>query len=229
MRGGCFCGEPGGGLGGLDATRVRESLRRLGASQTKVFGADGHHFLLNFPMPEPDVLAFEQRHNIGLPADYRRFLTAIGNGGAGPYYGVFPLGMMDGLGGKLKAWNEANGFIGVLSKTFPHTEAWNDLQGKPSDELAKTDEEEYGRQLDQFEEVYFASSLVDGAIPICHLGCALRIWLVITGSQAGCLWRDGRADCTGLSPLRLANGSPATFSLWYIEWLEEALQKAGLD
>jgi len=200
-------------------------LRCLGAAPTKIFGANGHHFLLNSPLPETDVAAFEQRHNIQLPADYRSFLTSIGNGGAGPFYGVFPLGLVDGLGGKLKAWSEADGFIGVLSKPFPQTEAWNDLRGRLSDELAKTDDEEYWKQLGQFEEGYFASSLVDGAIPICHMGCALRIWLVITGRQAGSLWRDGRADCTGLSPLLLANGSPATFSLWYREWLEEALQK----
>jgi hypothetical protein len=221
--------SPEVGLDTLDPTRVRESLSHLGAAQTKIFGANGHRFLLDSPLAETDVVAFEQRHNIRLPADYRGFLTSIGNGGAGPFYGVFPLGMMDGLGDELKTWSEEDGFVGVLSKPFPHSETSNDLRGKPSAELAETDDEEYWRQVDRFEEVYFASSLVDGALPICHLGCALRIWLVVTGKQAGRLWRDGRADCTGLSPLRLANGGPATFSLWYREWLEVALQKAELS
>jgi hypothetical protein len=213
----------------LDPERVKESIRRLGAAQSRIFGANGHHFLLNPPLAEADVLGFEQRHHIRLPVDYRGFLTAIGNGGAGPFYGLFPLGMMDGLGVQLKGWNEADGFVGTLSKPFPLSDVWNDLRGKPSDELAETDDEEYWKQFDRFEESYFHSTIVDGAIPICHLGCALRIWLVLTGEQAGKLWRDGRADWTGLSPLQLATGSPATFSTWYSEWLDGALQEAGLN
>lgn len=212
----------------LDPKRVKESMRLLGATQSRIFGANGHHFLLNPPLAEADVLGFEQRHRIRLPPDYRGFLTAIGNSGAGPFYGLFPLGMMDGLGIQLKGWSEADGFVGTLSEPFPLTGVWNDLRGKPPDELAETDDEEYWKQFDRFEESYFASTLVDGAIPICHMGCALRIWLVLTGEQAGKLWRDGRADWTGLSPLQLATGSLATFSTWYSAWLEGALQEAGL-
>jgi hypothetical protein len=55
-----------------------------------VFGVIGHHFVLNPPLTEAEVVAFEQGHQVRLPPDYRHFLTSIGNGGAGPYYGVFP-------------------------------------------------------------------------------------------------------------------------------------------
>jgi hypothetical protein len=89
------------------------------------------------------------------------------------------------------------------------------LQGMPNDELPQSDEQEDERQFDEFDRRYWDSSLVNGAIPICHEACALRIWLVLTGQLAGHLWRDTRADHTGLAPLRLADGSPATFSLWY--------------
>ncbi|MCA9112451.1 MAG: SMI1/KNR4 family protein [Planctomycetaceae bacterium] len=34
---------------------------------------------------------FQRRHGILLPDDYREFITEIGDGGAGPYYGVKPL------------------------------------------------------------------------------------------------------------------------------------------
>jgi hypothetical protein len=136
--------------------------------------------------------------------------------------------MMDDLGSKLKPWRENDGFVGLLSKPFPHRDEWNNLQGMPPDELLETDEQEYERQLDEFEKMYWNSSLVNGAIPICHAGCALRIWLVLSGEQGGRLWRDGRSDDTGLSPVQLADGSPATFSAWYIEWLETALKQALL-
>ena len=73
------------GLETLDPKRVKESLRRLGAARSKTFGTNGHRFFLNPPLAEADVLGFEQRHHIRLPVDYRGFLTAIGNGGAGPF------------------------------------------------------------------------------------------------------------------------------------------------
>jgi len=169
----------------LDATYVRESLRRLAASRAKIFGADAHNFRLNPRLAEAELHAFEQKHEIHLPADYRHSVTAIGNGGAGPYYGVLQLGTMDGLGDNIEPWTENDGFVGTLSQPFPLTESWNDLEGKPNDELVEANEPEYERQLDLFEKKYFDPSLMDGAIPICHQGCALRNWLVITGPQAG--------------------------------------------
>jgi len=57
----------------------------------RVFGADGHRYQLNPPLPETDIQTFETRYGIRLPDDYRHFLSVIGNGGAGPYYGILPL------------------------------------------------------------------------------------------------------------------------------------------
>ncbi len=212
----------------LDSTRTRESLRLLLEARAEVFGASGHHFLLNGVLDDKDILSFEQKHRVRLPLDYRNFLTAIGNGGAGPDYGVFPLGQMDGNGQSLKPWTEHDGFVGILSEPFPFSESWNDLSGKPSEELLDENESEYDRLVEEFDERYFSSSLVNGAIPICHRGCAIRIWLVITGVQSGFLWRDGRAELSGLNPLLLRDGSPATFTSWYEEWLRTALGQAGL-
>ena len=113
----------------LDVAHVQEWLRRLSATHADVFGANGHHFQLNSVLDDMEILAFEQRHGIHLPADYRDFLANIGNGGAGPYYGVFPLGKMDGIH-ELKPWSERDGFIGMLSEPFPLTHGWNDPSGK---------------------------------------------------------------------------------------------------
>ena len=169
----------------IDAMQLRDSLRRLSASRTAIFGANSHSFLLNPPLTETEMSAFEQRHSIRLPAEYRHFLGCIGNGGAGPYYGVFPLGMMDDLGDKLKPWRENDGFIGLLSKPFPLKDEWNDVRGMPSDELLETDEQEYERQLDEFEKGYWISSLVNGAIPICHQRmCVARL----VGVERGARW-----------------------------------------
>lgn len=77
----------------LTPTEIRDTLRRLSIAKPVVFGADWHQFVLNRPLPEEELTSFEQRHRISLPGDYRDFINKIGNGGAGPYYGVFPLGI----------------------------------------------------------------------------------------------------------------------------------------
>ena len=77
------------------------------------------------------------------------------------------------------------------------------------------------------EARYWNPAIMDGAIPICHLGCALRQWLVIHGEQRGFVWNDFRADYRGLSPVLGGSGEPVTFSDWYMGWLDDSFMKAG--
>jgi hypothetical protein len=187
-------------------------------SEFHVLRAETHSFDLNPALSEAVVAEFEQAHGIHLPSDYRAFLTSVGNGGAGPFYGVFPLGKIDD-NFALRDWGE--GDIGALSEAFPFEKEWNDLSTKPDDDLVHRDEAEYWKQMEAFERVYWSAALVNGALPICHQGCALRIVLVITGDQAGYLWDDRRGEYGGIKPIRLADCSPATFSDWYDEWLRK--------
>ena len=113
-------------MSGLDLSQVVEALRRLSAARPAVFGTNSHHWVLNEVLLEVEVSAFEQLHGVSLPVDYRRFLTRIGNGGAGPFYGVFPLGQMDD-NHALKAWRESDGFVGTLSQPFLLRKVLNDL------------------------------------------------------------------------------------------------------
>jgi hypothetical protein len=77
-----------------DLTRVHRILQKLEqvrARNLSCFGSESHAFRLNPPLPEADLQAFETSHHIRLPEAYRTFLKHAGNGGAGPYYGIFPL------------------------------------------------------------------------------------------------------------------------------------------
>jgi hypothetical protein len=67
--------------------------------------------------------------------------------------------------------------------------------------------------------------VIDGAIPNCHLGCALRQWLVINGEQRGFVWNDFRVDNRGLSPVLGGSGEPMTFADWYMTWLDDSIRK----
>src|SRR4051794_17271566 len=86
----------------------------------RVFGASLHEYRLNPPLSGTVIEAFEVRHRVRLPEDYRHFMTVIGDGGAAPYYGVLPFGKDD----EDRDWG-GGWLVGAPSKPFPHTTAWN--------------------------------------------------------------------------------------------------------
>ena len=71
----------------------------------------------------------------------------------------------------------------------------------------------------ELEEHYWNPAFMNGAIPICDRGCALRQWLVVSGPQRGYVWNDDRADYGGIYPLLNEEGRPMTFTDWYLSWL----------
>lgn len=203
-----------------DYQRILADLQRVREAGVRVFGSDSHGFEMNSVMSEAEVRAFESKHKIKLPEDYRLFLLHVGRGGAGPAYGLFNLGEMDKCH-DFAAWKEGDGFVGKLAAPFPYDAPWNDLTGRPSSELAEKDEDEYYRLQEQFERRYFCPT--NGAIPICHLGCALRQWLVVSGKEAGHVWNDNTADYKGFEPESDRSSRRVSFFRWYRRWLDEAV------
>jgi hypothetical protein len=214
----------------FDKTTVHELLTKLERSdpRRKVFGSRVHDYRLYPVLARSEIEDFEAKHDVSLPADYKYFITEIGNGGAGPYYGLFPFGYNDSLREFCK-WSEG-GLVGDLSAEFPHDDTWNlddsfwQLMPDPGSDVSEAEEdrmmEAWNREL---EEHYWNPRIMNGAIPICHLGCAIRQWLVIKGSQKGFVWTDDRADQSGVYPLRDESGKQLTFFDWYISWLKNPL------
>jgi hypothetical protein len=86
----------------IQTKRIRQKLAeaRKKDSELKVFGASYHRYQLNSPMKEDAIAKFEQQNDVCLPDCYKSFLIDVGNGGvshagsaAGPYYGIYPLGV----------------------------------------------------------------------------------------------------------------------------------------
>jgi hypothetical protein len=200
----------------LSPDDVRAKLKRLEELDPRhrtLFGAMLHHYRLAPVVDEVTVADFEAQHGVALPPDYRHFLTAVGNGGAGPYYGVFALGEEDAAYGNAP-WKPGV-LVGDLSRPFPYHEAWN----LPADDIAAiqaAEEDDHPLLLS-----YWGPR--DGAIPVCHEGCALRDWLVVSGPEAGHMWHDATADMEGWRPITDASGGRVTFGAWYRAWLEKAL------
>lgn len=206
----------------LDQNAVHGLLSLLRQSRPAVFGLDQHGFLLNQPISEVDLSTFEHEYGVSLPSDYRHFISEIGDGGAGPFYGFF-----DRNSG-IEKWTECSDIVGDLSEPFAPEGEWNDLSELPPDDLLQRDRDEYDRRMSAFDEAYWSSTLLNGAIPLCHEGCALRIYLVVAGGEAGHLWEDRRSEYEGLKPLRSKDGSSLTFSRWYQNWLRQCADAARL-
>lgn len=217
----------------MNVSDIPAALRNLAARGHSDQFSGLHGFRLN-PVASPEaVAAFEERHGVSLPQEYRAFLLSVGNGGAGPGCGVFPLG-------------EFGGFkTGDLSAPFPHTESWNapdewfeslpDPQGhlpeaptswQSIDELiewnrAHPEDEELAEKRAVLEDWYYGIGQISGTIPISDCGCAKCDRLVITGPARGTVWHDARASDGGLLRYPGSSGEPLTFLGWYAHWIEE--------
>lgn len=165
----------------------------------RVFGAEQHQYQLGPTLSNGYLDAFEHRHQVRLPADYRLFLREAGNGGtkrhpgrfmgdsgAGPYYGLLTL--------------EDAAADSDLSNSFPLIQATKNLA-----------DEELERCIDPDR---FPG--VPGALALCHQGSGIVSFLVVNGPTYGTMW-EGREDFfpTGLS-----------FDAWYRRWMDRLVTRA---
>ena len=74
---------------------VKDVVARLQTLDRRrvTFGAGRYNYRFKAPLAITQIEEFERRYAIELPVSYRRFLTEVGNGGPGPYYGVTPLAL----------------------------------------------------------------------------------------------------------------------------------------
>ena len=60
-------------------------------SSFQIFGSETHKYKFNPPIHTKKVIEFEQEYNLTFPNSFKRILTELGNGGAGPHYGLYSL------------------------------------------------------------------------------------------------------------------------------------------
>jgi hypothetical protein len=213
--------------------RLQEKLKQLRQRDFTTFpaapGAPRLGYRLNPCLPAEQLDALEQRYHLSLPEEYRLFLQAIGNGGTGPYYGVYPIERaLQETFGDLLYDSPTNGPDYFQRPFVP-----------PSS--AKITEE-------QGTHSFF------GLLRIAEMGCNGYCYLVVSGVERGTIWTDWediwlcpehrRAPASrALIPSQVWNSldgqhnaqfvdyvlSPAyphrvTFFQWYEDWLNEQLR-----
>lgn len=184
-------------------TRLRRVAEKLAAAASMpgepvMFGASTHMFQLGPPLPEDVVLAFEHEHGVTLPADYRAFITTVGNGGpgryggAGPYYGLHPLQNWD-----TSLWGLAD--ADTLARPFRADPGLTYV-----DWLAEID-------CSDDDEPY------TGTLALSDQGCGYLSILVVSGPARG------RVTDTYETPTGPSLTADADFLAWYERWIDAVL------
>ncbi len=213
-----------------DLTRLREKLtwlrtldrsgRASSPSSLASFGASQHRHELAPPI-SPEALAdFEATLGLRLPEDYRAFLSCLGNGGAGPFYGLAPLGR----------WDTEAEPITDEALDDDALEAWYEraLPTRVAD-LRRDfvlDGPFYSLELDLAEKIrrhHFpphGAHRFDGCVLLCDVGCGESCFLVVRGPRAGEVWID---QSQAAWPIRRVS---RTFLAWYEHHLDLTLGNA---
>lgn len=184
--------------------RINEKLDRLRNRDTafETFGASSHHYELRQPLTEDAVAAWERDHGVSLPNGFRAFLLHLGDGGAGPEYGVYSLE---------HATKESADYRNDLAGLFPITAA----------HAARIIE----RRRDEYR--YHVEDLpvsLPGVLCIHHAGCHHYHFLVLTGELRGTVWYGGMGWCPSVG----RGDRPQSFLDWYEAWLDRSLSPGVL-
>ncbi len=197
----------------VDVHELRRRVEELAARDAsyRVFGASSHKYRFHAPVEEAVIAALEGAHGFRLPEDFRAFVLTVGNGGAGPSYGVIPFHGKD---------SEDYTDYKRLGTAWKYADAHNPEHLLWGDEDDQGDDDQEARQ-----RAYWAACESTGAFYLCHHGCASRSLLVVSGPQRGEVWHDETANDAGLYPAVSAAGARLTFTTWYLDWIDTELAK----
>ena len=197
-------------------SRVQQKARQVEAmlpsrtvNEKLPFGAEHHHYRLNPPLPLEEIEAFEEKFDIRLPEDYRHFLLEVGNGGAGPAYGVL----------RLKYWDLRVDCDWDRATNTPIPRVTSPLASylaSPSPLSADAPyDSTWQEELEPLDWVPF-----QGTITVCSQGCADCVLLVVTGQERGRLVEVSE-DWIAPTFFPMPN-----FLSWYETWQDSVLSSA---
>ena len=201
--------------------RMVEKLAKIKALDRdfRLFGAERHRYELNEPLTNARLDDFEKRYRILLPPDYRLFLSKMGNGGAGPFYGIVEL--ENSLYTDMEHRREDEKTDPSLP--FPHTAPQYMFDAEAAG--AGFDEEEFYAQW--HDPVH-----VRGILRICNFGCGIFIDLVVNGAEYGNMWLSDIVNDYGIFPVGIMDDAPDErigFLDWYEQWLDQCFKEMELN
>jgi len=162
--------------------RIAETIEKRSRQNPKSWGhgTSEHRYKMYDVISEQELGTIESLLGVRLPEEYRDFLLYVGNGGAGPGYGLYSLQksveMLDGADPSVE---------------FPHVDAWT-----------PTFEGEGAEAQYEYEKWLSLPEHANGALPIVAMGCGVELLLITSGPERGNVWVDDRANADSIHPDR---------------------------
>lgn len=173
-----------------EVERILKQARRMDP-QMEMFGVSQHQYRLRPPVDLAFVRATEEKYCFQFPQDYVQFITQVGNGGAGPGYGLYSFQFPYTEEKNSRDAKMRDAYLCRLSQELRL------LPMKPSElEQWSVSEEEYKQNPQKYFVCDAGSYDWDNDVPYGFFrlgthGCALDYGLVTAGERYGQVFTSG--------------------------------------
>lgn len=187
--------------------RIKKKLAKMKVSDKALtqFGAATHRYILGEPIPEKDVVNYEERHHITLPEAYKIFITRIGKNGAGPDHGFWIFSPELNIGDS-EIYEDPSLFLPLTFGPDTTNEEWKENTSKFYQKLT------YQEEYEEEDHLYGGLSILG------ECGCGTLNRLVMNGEHKGkIVWTSG--------DIMVKPGfyEEDNFLDWYERWLDESI------
>jgi hypothetical protein len=153
----------------LDVIKNKLNQAKRKDTDFSEFGASSHQYRVNEKLSAKKLADWQTHNQVTLPEPFAQFLTKVGNGGAGPYYGIYSIE-------KAASYTDRQA---LLAKSVLHPgmakEEWNHL----TEPLTK-DEDIPDTEYDDA-----CNKVLGGMLCIGTQGCECDMYLVLEGKHRG--------------------------------------------
>lgn len=185
-----------------------KEMKTFGAGDDKFYGTIGHHYELNPVLSEEQIVAVEKKLGIAIPVEYREFLKKVGDGGAGPEWGLFK-----------------------LENTYPSDELLQQYPEFCSMDCDYADDYANGIKGKLDKDPYYFEEVegFGGYIKLSDYGHGLTAYMVVDRTQqTGMMWLMEENNGIRIKPMTQkisGRGWQVGFLDWYENWLDDSLAK----
>jgi len=187
----------------LDRIKMKLNQAMHKDADFSLFGASSHQYRVQEKLKAIELANWQDRNQVTLPESFTQFLTGVGNGGAGPYYGIYSLE-------KATSYTEHEA---LLAKPVLHPgmtkEEWNHLI-EPLTEDEDISDEDYDKARNK---------VLGGMLCIGTQGCEYDMYLVLEGEYRGKVVYT--SDFHPDHPFFFVYED--SFLDWYERWLDEII------